>query len=87
MSIAKCADDYHIDYNKPATLSLHAMCRKTIPFNYPLKELIVLFCQGCRDNAIVLVAQQAQNSTKSHFSSSTSSLQCCVIDRNFILVP
>lgn len=43
MSIAKCADDYHIDCNKPATLSLHAMCSRTIPFNYLLKDLIMPF--------------------------------------------
>lgn len=71
MSIAMCSDNYHIVYNKPATLSLYAMCCKTIPFNYMLKELIVLFRHGRRDHAVVLVAQGAKNSiVKSHFCSS-----------------
>ena len=70
VSVAKCTDGYQDEGNKLATLSQDAMQSKTIPLNCLLKELMVLLCQGCRDEATALVEQPAQNrNIKSHFSS------------------
>lgn len=84
VSIAKCADDYHIHHNKHTALSRHAMRSKTIPFNYPLKELIVLFCHGCRDSVTVLVARLAQNSIGVTSPAALHPLLFCVININWM---
>lgn len=60
--INKCTVDYYIGYNKPATLCLHVVCNKSVPISFLPEDSNVPFCQGCSNNAIVLVLQ-AQNRT------------------------
>lgn len=55
VQVDKSTVDFCIGYNQPATLSLHVMCNKAGSLSSLPEDSNVLFCQGCSNNAIVLV--------------------------------